>query len=95
MLKHYEPRKFFHWFEKITQIPRPSFHEERICDFLESFAVSHQLAYHRDAMHNILMRVPASKGYENEPPLLLQSHTDMIAEKDDGVTFDFLRTLSV
>ena len=89
MLEHYEPQKFFHWFEKITQIPRPSFHEEKIGDFLEDFAKDHHLAYTRDGMHNILMRLPASRGYENEPPLLLQSHTDMIAEKEAGVAFDF------
>ena len=44
MLECYAPQKFFHWFEKITQIPRPSFHEEKICDFVEAFAVSHGLA---------------------------------------------------
>ena len=91
MLECYEPQKFFHWFEKITQIPRPSFHEEKICDFVEAFAVSQGLAYCRDETHNILLRVPASAGYENEPPLLLQSHMDMVAQKEDGVEFDFIR----
>ena len=89
MLAQYEPQTFFYWFEKIMQIPRPSFHEEQICDFLESFAKRRGLWYNRDRLHNILMRVPASAGYEQEPPLLLQAHTDMITEKDDGVDFDF------
>lgn len=91
MLAQYEPKTFFYWFEKITQIPRPSFHEEQICDFLESFATQRDLWYYRDELHNILMRLPASAGYEQEPSLLLQAHTDMITEKDDGVVFDFSR----
>ena len=82
MLEGYSPEKFFYWFERITQIPRPSFHEEKICDFVEAFAVSHNLAYYRDKTHNILLRVPATSGYENEPPLLLQSHMDMVALLD-------------
>lgn len=90
MLEHCEPRNFFYWFEKITQIPRPSFHEEKICDFLEAFARSRGFIYHRDEANNILMRVPATVGYENEPSMLLQSHTDMVAAKEDGVIFDFL-----
>lgn len=91
MLECYAPQKFFYWFEKITQIPRPSFHEAKICDFVEAFAVSHNLAYYRDETHNILLRVPATAGYENEPPILLQSHMDMVAQKEDGVAFDFTR----
>lgn len=90
MLEQYEPQKFFQWFERITQIPRPSYHEERICDFLEDFAKQHGFPYERDETHNILMRVAASEGRENEPPLLLQSHTDMIAEKESNVEFNFL-----
>lgn len=89
MLEHYAPQKFFYWFEKITQIPHPSFHEKRICDFLEAFAQSHNLTYHRDQTDNILLRVPATAGYEAEPPLLLQSHIDMVAAKEDDVAFDF------
>ena len=91
MLEHCEPKQFFHWFEKITQIPRPSFHEEKICDFLESFAQHRGFPYHRDEANNILMRVPATAGYENEPAMLLQSHTDMVAAKEDDVVFDFTR----
>jgi len=90
MLEQFEPRCFFHWFEQITRIPRPSFHEEQISDFLESFACERSLDYHRDQAGNILMRLPASPGYEGQPPLLLQSHTDIIAQKDEGVMFDFL-----
>ena len=90
MLEQYEPQKFFYWFERITQIPRPSCHEEQICNFLEDFAKKHGFPYHRDETHNILMRVAASEGREHEPPLLLQSHTDMVAEKDENIQFDFL-----
>jgi len=91
MLEHYEPMKFFYWFEKITQIPRPTFHEEKICDFLEGFAQSHGLTYYRDEANNILMRVPATTGYEHEPPMLLQSHMDMVAEQEDDVDFNFMK----
>ena len=85
-----KPELFFQWFEKICQIPHPSFHEEKLCDFLVTFAQERGLEYVRDAMSNLLIRVPATEGYEDVPPYLLQSHIDMVPAVDEGVEFDFL-----
>lgn len=89
-LENCQPQLFFKWFEKICRIPHPSFHEEKLCDFLVTFAKKRKLEYVRDAMNNLLIRVPASEGYEDVPPFLLQSHMDMVPVADEGVEFDFL-----
>lgn len=90
-LDAYEPKSFFSWFQKICQIPHPSFHEEKLCDFLVEYAEERGFAYVRDEMNNLLIRVPATEGYETVPPYLLQSHMDMVAVADEGVEFDFLQ----
>ena len=90
-LEQYKPKSFFHWFQKICQIPHPSFHEGKLCDFLVEYARERGFPYVRDEMNNLLIRVPATEGYEAVPPYLLQSHMDMVAVADEGVEFDFLR----
>ena len=86
LLKKLKPEGFFKWFEEITRIPHVMEHEEKISLFLESFAKERGLSCVRDAMGNILMRVPATEGYENEPPILLQGHMDMVAAADNTAT---------
>ena len=93
MMKGLEGRKpelFYKWFQRICQIPHPSFHEERLCDFLVEFAEERGLEYVRDSMNNLLIRVPATEGYEDVPSYLLQSHMDMVPVADEGVEFNFL-----
>ncbi len=80
-----------HYFEAISAIPRPSYHEEKIADYLVAFAEERGLAYHRDSTNNVLINLPASKGYESKSPILFQGHTDMVCEKNEGVPHDFLR----
>ena len=83
--------KLMHYFEEISMIPRPSYHEERIADYLVAFAKERGLEYWRDEAHNVLINMPASAGYENVPPILLQGHTDMVCEKNEGVEHDFMK----
>ncbi|MBR2937056.1 MAG: beta-Ala-His dipeptidase [Oscillospiraceae bacterium] len=83
-----EPKGFFKWFEIITRIPHGSGHEEQLSAFLENFAAERNLVCLRDQMNNILIRVPATAGYENEPPILLQGHMDMVWAKDGTATID-------
>lgn len=78
--------KFFH---EITQVPRPSKKEEKIIKYLESFAKEYNVAIKKDAVGNILMSKPATPGYENLPTVILQSHVDMVCEKNSGVEHDF------
>ena len=82
------PKGFFKWFEEITRIPHGSYHEEQLATFLENFAKERNLECVRDEMDNVLIRVPATAGYENEPPILLQGHMDMVWAKDSSATID-------
>lgn len=84
-----EPASLFHFFEEISAIPRMSYHEEAIADYLVAFANARGLDCYRDAYHNVLIRMPATVGYEDHAPVLLQGHTDMVCEKNGGVEHDF------
>jgi len=88
MLESLKPQGFFKWFEEITRIPHGSGHEEQLAAFLEIFAKERNLEYIRDQWNNVLIRVPATPGYENEPSILLQGHMDMVWAKDATSTID-------
>lgn len=83
-----EPKGLWHYFAEICSVPRPSKHEEKIHQFLMDFGKGHQLET-IDAEGNIIMRKPASKGYESVPSLLMQAHMDMVCEKNADVEHDF------
>ena len=78
------------FFEEISAIPRPSYHEREIADYIEKFAQERGLSCYRDKENNVLVKKPATLGRENEPAVLLQAHTDMVAEKHLHVVHDFL-----
>lgn len=78
--------KFFH---QITQVPRPSKKESKIIQYLESFAKEYNIAIKKDKAGNILMSKPATPGYEKLPTVILQSHMDMVCEKNSDKAFDF------
>ena len=83
--------KLLHFFEEISSIPRPSYHEKAIADYLVSFAECRGLECYRDELNNVLINLPATEGREDTAPLLLQGHTDMVCEKNSGVIHDFLK----
>ncbi len=76
-------------FKEITRIPRESGHEENMTAWLSKFAEDHGLEHRVDEVGNVVIVRPASPGKENVPTLVLQSHTDMVCEKRDGVEHDF------
>lgn len=78
--------KFFH---QVTQVPRPSKKEGKMIEFLESFAKEYKIAIKKDAAGNILMSKPATPGKENLPVVVLQSHMDMVCEKNYDTQHDF------
>ena len=90
LCKDFAYRGLINYFEKISAIPRPSFHEERIADYLCAFAEERGLEYYRDEIHNVFIKLPASEGREGEDAVLLQGHTDMVCEKNSDVEHDFL-----
>lgn len=77
------------YFEDISAIPRGSYKEDAIAAYMVNFAKSLNLPCVRDKTNNVLIRKPASPGYENHEPVLLQGHMDMIWAKRPGSTFDF------
>lgn len=77
------------YFEEISKIPRASFKEEQISNHLKEFAIERNLKYIQDDMFNIIIFKEASKGYEDIPTVMLQSHIDMVAEKNKDSDHDF------
>ncbi len=84
-----EPASVWNYFEAICQIPRPSKKEEKMIAFLKDFATEHNLPFKKDAAGNVLITKPASKGMENRRTLVLQSHLDMVCEKNSGTVHNF------
>ena len=91
VLSGYEPKKVLEFFEMLSAVPRGSGNEEGISKFLEKFAKDRNLYCVRDEANNIIIKKPASKGYENSPAVILQGHMDMVCEKAAGVEHDFLK----
>lgn len=77
-------------FLEICAIPRPSGREEKMGEFLMSFAAARGLASRKDEVGNVLISKPATPGYENRRTVILQAHQDMVCEKDATLEHDFL-----
>ncbi len=88
-IKELQPNLVFRYFNDILQIPRPSKKEEKIIAYLKNFAEQHHLDYKIDKVGNVVIRKPAAKGYENKKTVVLQSHIDMVCEKNSDVQHDF------
>jgi dipeptidase D len=82
-------RKVLKWFEEIVKIPRCSKHEEKIGKWLLDWAKEHKLSAEKDSAGNVLIRVPATKGYEKSPTIVVQGHQDMVCEKTPDSKHDF------
>lgn len=89
VLEGLKPDKVFYYFEEISQIPRGSGNEKQISDYLLNLAKSKGWEVIQDEHLNIIIKKPASKGYENAPVVMLQGHMDMVCEKNEGVLHDF------
>ena len=83
--------KVLSFFKEITKIPRESGHEEHIIAYLQDFAAKNGLACKTDDAGNVLITKEAAPGYENVPVIVLQSHSDMVCEKNEGVEHDFAK----
>lgn len=84
-----EPKILFEYFYQLTQIPRPSKKEEKIIQYLLDFGKKNQLETLKDEIGNVIIKKPATKGYEDLVPVILQSHVDMVCEKNEGTEHDF------
>lgn len=78
-------------FKEICKIPHPSRNESKLADFISAFAEQHGHDVYRDEKNNVLVKIKATEGYEDIPPILLQSHIDMVCEKNADSAHDFTR----
>lgn len=81
--------KVLSFFKEIVRIPRESGHEEQIIAYLQDFAAARSLECKTDKAGNVLIVKDAAVGYEDVPVIVLQSHSDMVCEKNEGVDHDF------
>ena len=88
-IQELQPKEVFSIFHEITQVPRPSKREGKIIEWLKAFAVKHNLEHTVDEAGNIIMRKPATPGYEDKPGVILQAHMDMVCEKNNDTVHDF------
>ena len=86
-----QPTSVFECFAQVNRIPRPSKHEEKMIDFLLDFGRRLNLDTRRDETGNVIIRKPATPGMEDRQTIVLQSHMDMVCEKNKDVSFDFTR----
>jgi dipeptidase D len=91
ILKDIEPKKVFHYFEEISSIPRGSKNEKEISDYLVNFAKCRGIEVLQDEYLNVIIKKPATQGYESVPTIILQGHIDMVWEKNQDTNFDFYR----
>ena len=84
-----QPQSVFDCFAQINKVPRPSKREEKITAFLRKFGEDLGLETLVDEAGNVLIRKPGTPGYENRKTVILQSHQDMVCEKNKDVEFDF------
>lgn len=89
VFKGLEPQALWAYFGEICQVPRPSRKEEKIGAYLMEFAKKHGLEAKMDEAGNVLIKKPAAKGCENIPTVVLQSHMDMVCEKNSDTEHDF------
>ncbi len=89
VLSQIAPQPLFTYFEQICQIPRPSKKEEKIRKFLLDFADKYNLESETDEAGNVLIRKSATQGMESAPIVILQTHMDMVCEKNSDKSFNF------
>jgi dipeptidase D len=89
-VRELSPSKVWNFFEDLNAVPRPSKKEERVISFMESFGKKLGLPTYIDPAGNVIIKKPASKGMEDRKVVILQSHLDMVHQKNNETNFDFL-----
>ena len=84
-----EPKPVWENFYALTQVPRPSKHEEKIQEFMVNFGKSLGLQTQKDAVGNVMIRKPATPGMENRKGMVMQGHLDMVPQKNSDTKHDF------
>jgi dipeptidase D len=84
-----QPTALWQHFADLNAVPRPSKKEERVIQFIKSFGEGLQLPTTTDEVGNVLIKKPATQGMEAKQTVVLQSHLDMVHQKNNDTTFDF------
>ena len=84
-----KPERVFYHFEEISKIPRESYNEKAISDYLVEFGKKLNLETYQDKYYNVILRRKASQGYEDTPGIIIQGHMDMVCEKENDSNHDF------
>lgn len=88
-LRNSKCSQVFGYFEELSAIPRGSGNEKQISDFMVAFAKKHGLEVIQDKAMNVIIKKPATAGYEGAPTVILQGHLDMVCEKNKSTVHDF------
>lgn len=91
VLENIEPKEVFSFFERLCEIPHGSGNTKAVSDWVASFAQSRGLWYVQDEKDNVIIKKPASPGYESAAPVILQGHIDMVCEKTAECEKDMAR----
>lgn len=91
LIQNRKPASVFRFFEDLCAIPHPSYHEEKIADYLCAFAADRGLACYRDNLHNVLIKKPATSDRVGAAPILFQGHTDMVCVNTPDRKIDFMK----
>jgi dipeptidase D len=90
-IRNLEPQNIWNKFADLNGVPRPSKKEERVIEFIKNFGQKLGLETFEDEIRNVIIRKPATSGMENRKALVLQGHLDMVHQKNNDTTFDFLQ----
>lgn len=88
-IRNLEPKNLWNYFADLNAVPRPSKKEERVIEFMKAFGNSLGLETFEDSIRNVIIKKPASPGMENRKTVVLQSHLDMVHQKNAATNFDF------
>ncbi len=88
-VRNLEPKALWNYFADLNAVPRPSKKEERVIQFMVDFGNSLGLETKKDSIQNVIIKKPATVGMEDRTTLILQSHLDMVHQKNADTTFDF------
>jgi dipeptidase D len=88
-IRNLEPKALWNKFADLNAVPRPSKKEERVIAFMKDFGAKLGLETIEDEVGNVIIKKPATAGYENRKTIVMQSHLDMVHQKNSDTVFDF------
>jgi dipeptidase D len=88
-IRNLEPKSLWNHFADLNAVPRPSKKEERVIQFMMDFGKELGFETIKDAIGNVIIKKPASAGMEDKQTIILQSHLDMVHQKNGDTVFDF------